>query len=933
MKPFYKNLKFIAVGLLTFLGVCISTISAQTSITSIGVPVTENFNTFTPAGAWSNGSSPLSNWYALGNSIIPTNFILNNGSTTSSPNPLSSFGSTGSGDRAIGFIPVGTTGAAHYYGWRLKNNMLTTIYSLSVSWTLEQWRKVNTGAQSLQIFYQISSSPITQITPGSLFNPVLSASSPQFSSGTSVLDGNSVKVNVTNVIPVEIPPGSEILICWLNTKSSANHLMAIDDVSVTAKSDQTISFGTISKKIYGDPNFNLIASASSGLTPITFTSSNEDVATISNGNQVTLVGPGSSTITANQAGNSYYNAASFSQGLNVSPTPPIASNATAISPTAFTANWTASNGLNDNNVTYVIEYSIDKTFETDYDFYEPTLKSQQIDQYMGFGLTPNTVYYYRIYSLSDGNYSTYSQSSAITTGTDYVTINTGNWDTGDNWDVGNINDIANSITIRHPITLNTVRDSVVTNKLVIESTGKLTTNQKIYITNELVIEVAGDGSAGQILNTNNIVVGENAKITVRKTFTPGEWSFIGFPFTVTSDNVFNSANGAALTWGNLNSGANYIVQQYDGADRALDGTAEYVGAGLHWANVSPKEFTAKKGYIVYNNTSNVIDFTSRGSNIGTYFSRTGATVPTVRYPSTNEHAHWNLVSSPLSSKYNLGSTSPATSYYAYNGIIYMSVLPGETLDVQPFASFFLQAPSTSISFANGGRKVIAASRKEEIPVDEIYLNLSNGNVTYDDMTRIRLQEGAAANYEIGTDAAKMFGMNIKVSYIYTTINKTTASINTLPKTVTEVELITKFAAAGKYSISISNIEKVQNYSAVILIDISTGKRTDLLAVGSYDYNVSAAGTSNRFKVQFAPKITTGVSVSDDHSLTITSQHSQAIISGLSAATQVRVYDTTGKAVFSGLVNNNEPIKLENKGLYIFEIATPEKTEKIKSFIR
>ncbi len=77
----------------------------------------------------------------------------------------------------------------------------------------------------------------------------------------------------------------------------------------TTKSNQTITFGEIVNKTFGDSNFNLNAIASSGL-PVSYTSSNESVATIS-GNTVTITGTGITTITAMQSGNSYYNAASL----------------------------------------------------------------------------------------------------------------------------------------------------------------------------------------------------------------------------------------------------------------------------------------------------------------------------------------------------------------------------------------------------------------------------------------------------------------------------------------------------------------------------------------------------------------------------------------------------------------------------------------------
>jgi hypothetical protein len=65
-----------------------------------------------------------------------------------------------------------------------------------------------------------------------------------------------------------------------------------------------INFPTIPIKTYGNPTFSLSASVTSALT-ISYSSSNTSVATIS-GNTVTIVGAGSTTITASQAGNSTF---------------------------------------------------------------------------------------------------------------------------------------------------------------------------------------------------------------------------------------------------------------------------------------------------------------------------------------------------------------------------------------------------------------------------------------------------------------------------------------------------------------------------------------------------------------------------------------------------------------------------------------------------
>ncbi|MEI6751640.1 MAG: YDG domain-containing protein [Paludibacter sp.] len=74
-----------------------------------------------------------------------------------------------------------------------------------------------------------------------------------------------------------------------------------------AKASQTITFGALAAKLNSDADFSLTATASSGLT-VSYSSSNPAVATIT-GSLVHIVGVGTTTITASQAGNTNYTAA------------------------------------------------------------------------------------------------------------------------------------------------------------------------------------------------------------------------------------------------------------------------------------------------------------------------------------------------------------------------------------------------------------------------------------------------------------------------------------------------------------------------------------------------------------------------------------------------------------------------------------------------
>jgi hypothetical protein len=81
---------------------------------------------------------------------------------------------------------------------------------------------------------------------------------------------------------------------------------------------QTVTFKAIPSAAFAAQSLDLSATASSGLMVAQFESSNQDVAVI-NGNRLTVMGAGTATITAIQAGNDFYSSNSASQNLVVRP--------------------------------------------------------------------------------------------------------------------------------------------------------------------------------------------------------------------------------------------------------------------------------------------------------------------------------------------------------------------------------------------------------------------------------------------------------------------------------------------------------------------------------------------------------------------------------------------------------------------------------------
>jgi len=96
----------------------------------------------------------------------------------------------------------------------------------------------------------------------------------------------------------------------LGGTKAGNYILSAQPSTIIAditKASQSITFGSLSAKTYGDAAFDLSATASSGL-PVSYHSSNTSIATVS-GNTVTIVGIGTTVITASQSGDGSYAAA------------------------------------------------------------------------------------------------------------------------------------------------------------------------------------------------------------------------------------------------------------------------------------------------------------------------------------------------------------------------------------------------------------------------------------------------------------------------------------------------------------------------------------------------------------------------------------------------------------------------------------------------
>ena len=122
---------------------------------------------------------------------------------------------------------------------------------------------------------------------------------------------------ITTTALATSPPGTYPITVSGTTAANYTITHVNGILTVQAKQNQTITFGALATKTYGNADFPHGATSTNNTIPVTFTSSNSSVATIV-GNNIHIVGAGTTNITASQAGNAgYFPAANVVRTLTV----------------------------------------------------------------------------------------------------------------------------------------------------------------------------------------------------------------------------------------------------------------------------------------------------------------------------------------------------------------------------------------------------------------------------------------------------------------------------------------------------------------------------------------------------------------------------------------------------------------------------------------
>ena len=185
--------------------------------------------------------------------------------------------------------------------------------------------------------------------------------------------------------------------------------------------------------------------------------------------------------------------------------------------------------------------------------------------------------------------------------------------------------------------------------------------------------------------------------------------------------------------------------------------------------------------------------------------------------------------------------------------------------LSPMWSFFVQIGTDgTMNFTTAGRQqapaALRANAAAENPRIEANLAILYGEQKANH-TGLIIDDNYTSDYEIGADLEKMFGSAYNTT-IYTLSNSTRLAYNALPHHVAQMPIPLGFRAAeeGDYTISLTNYEDITGVESIILHDLYTDIKTNLLHL-DYSFYTDQTQDDNRFVVYLVPRNNTTTDLS------------------------------------------------------------------------
>lgn len=240
------------------------------SVSNLDISYTQNFDTLSNAAGSTTNTLGIPGWYLIeigGGARDNEQYAVDTGSSNSGD--TYSYGTAGATERALGGLQSGSL--IPEFGAFFDNNTGSTITSLDISYTGEQWR-LGTAGRTDQLDFQYSLNPTDQ-TPTWIDANALDFVTPD-TTGTGAKDGNSSAEQTslsTTITGLNIAPGATFAVRWTDANASgSDDGLAVDNFSMTAHASvvPTVSIADAS-----------IVEGDSGQSVMTFTVTRSDNST------------------------------------------------------------------------------------------------------------------------------------------------------------------------------------------------------------------------------------------------------------------------------------------------------------------------------------------------------------------------------------------------------------------------------------------------------------------------------------------------------------------------------------------------------------------------------------------------------------------------------------------------------------------------------
>lgn len=439
------------------------------------------------------------------------------------------------------------------------------------------------------------------------------------------------------------------------------------------------------------------------------------------------------------------------------------------------------------------------------------------------------------------------------------------------------------------------------NCYTIKSIGEGTTKKATGKWNELMLRRRHHNATQQVYDTTGIDI-VNSTITFHKDIiTNSELSvyerslyWISFPFDITLNNAFGFGN----------YGEHWIIEYYDGAERAEKGLWSDAS---YWKYITDPNYTLKAGvgYVLCLDIDAIIrdEFFNTTDNISLYFPSnnvnliTQITVPEhicdVQRPTedrSEEDSNWNIIGVP--SYTDIANLKNGTSfYYQWNATDNTYTTQDASASTfQVMHAYMVQFAGT-IDWAEASIPAQIAARRNTASKDQFTLRLALQQEQQEiDHTFIRLQaEDATSNFDLNTDLTKI--INNKTS-LYSLIDDThEAAANVLPMQAATIPLGIEVATDGDYTLSMP--DGTDGISA-ILLDYQMGTQTNML-LSEYKITLEAGIYTNRFALIVDPQ-QTATEIGHPHINASDDVHKYIINGQLFIQSGGNTYDIQGRRV-------------------------------------